>query len=73
MAKSCVSSMLNFLRNSNRFSKVIVPLLPQEECVSSRSSTSLSALDMVSLFHCSCSERWIVVSHCAFNFHFLND
>lgn len=57
MVKSCVSSMLNFLRNCNQFSKV--PLLPQEEFVSSRSSTSLQALDMGSLFHRSCSKRCI--------------
>lgn len=68
-----------FLRNSlhmmeitlQTVSKVVIPFAsPSAVCESSISSTSLPKCGSVHLFHVSQSNRYVVASHCGFNFAF---
>ena len=74
MALSCGRLCSSILKPSNCFSSchVLLHLSPAVH-ESSSYSTSLSAVNMVSLFNSSHSNKCVVVlSHCAFNLHFPN-
>ena len=75
VALSCGRLCLSILKPSNCFSSchVLLQLSPAVH-ESSSCSTSLSAVNMVSLFNSRHSSKCVVVSsHCAFNLHLPND
>lgn len=64
---------VTLLEIAKPFSRVSVIILHScQQCESPSCSTFSSTLDIVSSFYFSQLGRYAVVSHCAFNVHFLN-